>query len=40
MGFEVYKNGNKYTGQFMNNKPHGKGKYFWANGETYDGEWI
>jgi len=24
----------------MNNKPHGKGTYEWANGESYDGEWV
>lgn len=35
-----YKNGNVYRGAFMNNKPHGKGIYTWANGEIYDGEWI
>lgn len=25
---------------FKNNKPHGKGNYTWANGETYDGEYV
>ena len=24
----------------MNNKPHGKGRYTWLNGEVYEGEWI
>jgi len=24
----------------MNNKPHGKGIYTFANGETYEGEYV
>ena len=40
MGFEVYKNGNSYKGNFLNNRPHGKGAYYWANDEVYEGEWL
>ena len=28
-----------YTGYLLNEKMHGKGKYKWASGEIYDGEW-
>jgi hypothetical protein len=29
-----------YTGNFRNGLPHGKGVYFSANGEVYDGQWT
>ena len=28
-----------YTGYFKNGLPHGKGKYEWANGDWYEGQW-
>lgn len=28
-----------YTGKWRRNKMHGLGKYLYANGEFYDGEW-
>lgn len=28
-----------YSGEFKNGLPNGKGKYVWANGDTYNGEW-
>ena len=31
--------GDKYLGDFKNNKKHGKGTYFWKNGNKYIGEW-
>ena len=33
-------NGDKYVGQWKDNKRHGLGKYTFANGEVgHDGEW-
>ena len=29
----------EYTGEFKENKMHGKGKYVWSNGKIYDGNW-
>jgi hypothetical protein len=29
----------RYEGQFFKGLPNGKGKYTWANGSYYDGEW-
>jgi len=31
-------NGDRYTGEVLNGKPHGKGTYIYKNGERYDGE--
>jgi hypothetical protein len=28
------------TGDFVNGKKHGKGKYTFSNGDEYDGEWA
>lgn len=28
-----------YTGEFMNGKRHGKGKFTWYNGEIFEGQW-
>ena len=36
---EIYKNGNSYFGQFLNNKPHGFGTLIDANGDKYIGQW-
>ena len=36
---EIYKNGNSYFGQFLNNKPHGFGTLVEANGDKYIGQW-
>lgn len=30
----------RYEGQFTKGLPDGKGIYTWANGDTYDGEWV
>jgi hypothetical protein len=32
--------GNKYEGEFKQGLPHGKGKYFFSDGEIYDGDWA
>ncbi|KAG6677124.1 hypothetical protein I3842_14G009900 [Carya illinoinensis] len=36
---KVLVNGDFYTGQWMDNLPHGHGKYFWTDGCMYVGEW-
>ena len=36
---EIYKNGNSYFGQFLNNKPDGFGQLIEANGNKYIGQW-
>jgi len=34
----LYENGDKYVGDFEENKKHGHGTYDWANGDKYVGE--
>lgn len=34
----VFKNGDLYEGQVLNEQPHGKGKYKFSNGSHYQGE--
>ena len=36
-GYERYKNGNTYEGDFKDGKAHGGGIFQWSTGETYDG---
>ena len=36
---EIYKNGNSYFGQFLNNKPHGFGTLIDEDGNKYIGQW-
>ncbi|KAF5186177.1 Phosphatidylinositol 4-phosphate 5-kinase [Thalictrum thalictroides] len=36
---KVFANGDLYVGNFKGLLPHGKGKYTWTDGATYDGEW-
>ena len=33
-------NNDNYDGQWINGKRNGFGTYNWANGETYEGEWV
>lgn len=35
----VFNNGDFYTGQWVDNLPHGHGKYLWNDGCMYVGEW-
>ena len=35
----AFKNGERYEGEFQNNKFNGQGKYTFSNGAKYDGEW-
>ncbi|NSL54240.1 MORN repeat-containing protein [Uliginosibacterium aquaticum] len=32
-------NGNRYSGQMRAGKRHGQGRFDWANGQSYDGDW-
>jgi hypothetical protein len=36
----TYPNGDVYTGEWLDDYPHGKGKFTYANGEVYEGEWL
>ncbi|MDG1947876.1 MAG: trypsin-like peptidase domain-containing protein [Amylibacter sp.] len=38
-GLFKYDNGDKYLGEWQNDKSHGQGTYTWADGEKYVGEW-
>ena len=31
---------NEYIGEFVNGYRHGRGKFYYASGATYDGEWV
>ena len=35
----LFANGNKYEGEYKDNKKNGKGTYIYANGDKYKGEW-
>jgi hypothetical protein len=37
-GTYIFKNGAKYSGDFLNKRPHGKGVATYPNGERYEGE--
>jgi hypothetical protein len=46
-GTEWFKNGDKYCGEYVNSKFHGKGILFyilgvygWKNGSKYDGDFV
>jgi len=38
-GLLIFKNMNKYLGQFKDDLYHGKGLYTWNDSRTYYGEW-
>ena len=38
-GTTTYPDGEKYVGDFKNDKPNGQGTYTWKNGDEYVGEW-
>jgi 1-phosphatidylinositol-4-phosphate 5-kinase len=37
---KILSNGDFYTGQWLDNLPHGHGKYLWTDGCMYLGEWY
>jgi hypothetical protein len=39
-GIRTYENGDKYVGEFVNGKIHGKGIYTYANGDKYEGVFV
>ena len=36
----VYESGDKYIGEWFNNKKNGQGTYTWVNGNKYVGQWV
>ena len=44
MGISLWSNGDKYEGEYVNGKIHGKGKKYWDAGENkgdvYEGLWA
>lgn len=39
IGTFYYGNGERYVGEILNDKRHGKGKLYYPNGDIYDGDW-
>ena len=35
-----FKEGDRYDGMWMDNKPHGEGRMIYANGDVYEGMWF
>lgn len=35
-----YKNGDRYDGLWLDDKPHGEGRMIYANGDVYEGMWF
>jgi hypothetical protein len=38
-GTMIYENGDKYVGDFLNNKRNGEGSYYYLNGSYFKGNW-
>ena len=38
-GTKIWPNGDKYNGNWKNQKPHGLGTFIWVNGTKYIGDW-
>ena len=39
IGTKTFQDGSRYLGELKNEVPHGKGIYYFSNGESYDGIW-
>ena len=39
-GYKVFSNGDRYFGEWSDNKAHGQGKRKWASGHFYTGSWV
>jgi len=39
-GQYTYKNGDRYDGDWVDDKCHGHGVYYFASGNRYDGDWV
>ena len=39
VGTHTWDNGDKYVGEWKDDKKHGKGKFTWASGNMYEGDW-
>ena len=39
-GVTNIKDGDVYEGDWINNLPNGKGKFYWPNGTVYEGDWV
>jgi hypothetical protein len=40
LGKLITSNGDKYIGNFLDDRYNGRGTYYWSNGRVYDGDWI
>jgi hypothetical protein len=38
-GSQIFESGNKYVGEWKDNKHHGQGTLTWSDGSKYVGEW-
>jgi hypothetical protein len=36
----VWPDGKEYTGDFLEDKRHGNGKFRWKDGREYEGSWV
>ena len=39
-GIKIFKNGDKYEGEWVQDKANGKGKFWHADGDYYEGFWL
>ena len=39
-GTDTFSNGDTYTGEYVDGKPHGKGEYIWSTGQNYVGDFF
>lgn len=39
-GIKIFKNGDKYEGEWLRDKANGKGKFWHSDGDYYEGLWL